>query len=144
MVKKVLKKDFLTIHKKFTLVLRFKKHSIGLILTSDRGVIAWKTSRSENFIKRARVTRLTGQFLGGLMGKHMASLGIKRCNIGIRGPDYKGSFARAILYELVKQGRLKINRIDILSKVRFGGTKFPKRANRKGKGKKKKKEKKKN
>ena len=72
------------------------------------------------------------------MGKQMFSLGVKSCEVGIKGPDYRSSFVRAILFSIVKHAKITIERIDILSKVRFGGTKFAKRANRKGKGKKKK------
>jgi hypothetical protein len=75
------------------------------------------------------------------MGKQMFSLGVKTCKVGIKGPDYRSSFVRAILFSIVKYGKVGISGIDILSKIRFGGTKFAKRANRKGKGKKKKKEK---
>lgn len=71
----------------------------------------------------------------------MASLGVKKCDVGIKGPDYRASFVRAILFSIIKYAKITIERVDILSKVRFGGTKFSKRANRKGKGKKKKKEK---
>lgn len=84
---------------------------------------------------------MTAQFLGELMGKQMSAMGIKSCAVGIKGPDYRSSFVRAILFSIVKHARITIERIDILSRVRFGGTKFAKRANRKGKGKKKKKEK---
>jgi hypothetical protein len=75
------------------------------------------------------------------MGKHMASLGVKRCEVWIKGPDYRSSFVRTILFAVVKHSRVAIEKIDISSKIRFGGTKFAKRANRKGKGKKKKKKK---
>ena len=75
------------------------------------------------------------------MGKQMFSLGIRSCAVGIKGPDYRTSFARAILFSIIKYAKITIERIDILSKIRFGGTKFSKKANRKGKGKKKKKEK---
>ena len=87
------------------------------------------------------MTRLTAQFLGDLMGKQMASLGIKSCEVWIKGPDYRSSFVRAILFAVVKHSKVAIKKIDILSKIRFGGTKFAKRANRKGKGRKKKKKK---
>jgi ribosomal protein S11 len=141
MEKKVIKKTFLSLNKEFTLVLHFKKHAIRLVLTSERGVIIWKTSRSENFVARARTTRVTAQYLGELMGKHMASLGVEVCSVVIKGPDYRASFTRAIIFSIVKHSKIKINRIVFSSPIKFGGTKFAKRANRKGKGKKKKKEK---
>lgn len=141
MVKKVIKKNILSTPERFVLVLTFKKHAIRLVLTSRKGVLAWKTSRSEGFVGRARSTRLTAQFLGELMGKDMLSKGIKNCEVGIKGPDYRMSYTRAILFAVAKYGGVKVTRVDILSGVRFGGTKFAKRANRKGKGKKKKKEK---
>ena len=75
------------------------------------------------------------------MGKQMATLGVESCEVAIKGPDYRASFVRAILFSVVKYSRVFIRKIDILSKIRFGGTKFAKRANRKGKGKKKKKRK---
>jgi len=39
MVKKIIKKDFLSLNKTFILVLQFKKHAIRMTLSPERGVL---------------------------------------------------------------------------------------------------------
>lgn len=127
MAKKVIKKDFLDIHKRFSVHVSFSKRSIRLLLLSEKGVIAWKTSRSENFFRKARVTRITASHIGMLMGAHMKSLGIKTCGIVLTGAGRK-SFSRALLFSLVDASAVSVTTVELKQRIRFGGTKLSKRA----------------
>jgi len=127
MAKKVIKKDFLDIHKRFSVHVSFSKRAIRLLLLSERGVIAWKTSRSENFFRKARVTRITASHIGMLMGTHMKSLGIKSCEVVLTGAGRK-SFCRALLFSLVEAGSISVTAVELKQSIRFGGTKPSKRA----------------
>jgi hypothetical protein len=95
-------------------------------LLSEKGVMMWKTSRSENYFRRTRTMRLTVSEIADKMGFDIKALKIVDCMLIFKGQIRK-TFARIIIFSLLKAG-LKIVKIDFDICTRFGGCKFSKKA----------------
>jgi len=61
------------------------------------------------------------------MAQRIKSLGITTCSVVFKGPLRK-SFSRVMLFSLIKNSRIKIQKIVTDAAIRFGGCKLSKRS----------------
>ncbi len=107
----------------------FKPHAVRVSLYSNKGLVAWKTSRSEGYFRRTRLTRLVVAEVAEKMGEHVKYLGIKNIDSIVFKGRLRKTFSRSVLFSFIKSSFItKINSVITDSCIRFGGCKLPKKS----------------